>query len=82
MGLFQKPETNYSESPSLYEMNGKKITCPHCGNERFNQLPNILLNTPGITFFGLDWANKTASLLICVNCSRMEWFFNSPIMLP
>ncbi len=25
MGLFQKPDINFSEKPSLYEMNGKKL---------------------------------------------------------
>jgi hypothetical protein len=78
MGLFQKPGLQISNEAVSYTMSNKKIICSHCNNETFFQLPNILLNTPGITFFGLDWANKTASVLVCSNCSKLEWFLNSP----
>ena len=78
MGLFQKPDEQIS---GAYSVNEKRVICPHCGNDRFFQLPNILLNTPGITFFGFDWANKTASVLICDSCSRMEWYLRTPNQL-
>jgi hypothetical protein len=75
MGLFQKTQSDF---PNKYSVQGKKIICPHCGNDTFFLKPDILLNTRGLAFLELDWANKSASALICGNCSRIEWFFNLP----
>jgi hypothetical protein len=36
------------------------------------------LNTPGMTFFGLDWANRAASVLACTRCSHLEWYLQEP----
>jgi len=37
-----------------------------------------MLNTVGLTFLELDWANRSGSLLICVKCSHIEWFLEEP----
>jgi predicted nucleic-acid-binding Zn-ribbon protein len=51
--------------------------CPHCGGVEFDE-GYAMLNTAGLTFLGLDWANREANLLICTNCGRVEWFLQEP----
>lgn len=63
--------------PSKYLVAGREVRCPHCGNDTFAE-GEALLNTVGMTFFHLDWANKTASTLMCAECSRIEWFGQKP----
>ncbi|MBX2992072.1 MAG: hypothetical protein KF749_13020 [Bacteroidetes bacterium] len=81
MGLFGKKKvfdsTEEIKGWHVYRIRGKSIACPHCGNVQFEQR-TILLNTPGMTFFGLEWANKSAAALICSSCSQIQWFLESP----
>jgi len=75
MGLFdKKPKEPFISS---YQVLNKEIVCPVCSNTKF-VAKEILLNTSAMTFFGLDWANRQASALVCTNCSRIEWYFNKP----
>ena len=53
--------------PGAYHAAGKKITCTHCGNNRFTEQA-VLLSTRGLTFFQLDWLNRGATALICSEC--------------
>ena len=53
------------------------VRCSHCGGEAF-ETGSALLNTTGLTFLQLDWANRNANLLICVRCGHVEWFLNDP----
>ena len=69
--LFDSSKTE--SGPSSYSSSGKTISCPHCGGDRFESA-SILLNTPAMTFFGLDWANRVATTLACVNCGKIQWF--------
>lgn len=75
MGLFDR-QPKYP-SIATYRNMGKKITCPNCGNDKY-EVRDVLLNTTAMTFFGFDWANRTASAMICTQCSRIEWYFNLP----
>jgi len=81
MGFFSNKHifdtTKEDTGPHKFQKNEKPIDCPHCGNTQFLQ-KQILLNTPGMTFFSLDWANKTASALICTKCSQILWFNEEP----
>jgi predicted nucleic-acid-binding Zn-ribbon protein len=82
MGFFGKGKrvfdpTQKVTGPHSFRIQGKNITCPHCGNDQFEQR-FILLNTPGMTFFNLDWANRTASVLACTRCSHLQWFQQQP----
>jgi predicted nucleic-acid-binding Zn-ribbon protein len=82
MAIFgkRKPLFNSTATPhatNTYQIEGKPILCPHCGHNQFDQAL-ALLNTPGMTFFGLDWANRTATLLCCKRCGRIEWFLRPP----
>lgn len=56
-----------------YEVNGIKIVCTVCGNAHFEP-GEAQLNTAGLTFLNLDWANNSASTLMCKRCTHIMWF--------
>jgi C4-type Zn-finger protein len=56
-------------------VSGKKLSCPVCNHDMFWSR-ETLMNTPGMTFFGLEWANKKATNYICDKCGYVFWFFN------
>lgn len=62
-----------SFGPGKFEAAGIKIVCPHCKNDQFER-SQAQLNTAGLTFLGLDWLNKSASILVCSHCSYIQWF--------
>ena len=43
---------------------GQDLACVVCHGTRFYKR-EALLNTPGMTFLKLDWANATASCRVC-----------------
>ena len=58
---------------SQFAVLNKLVRCPTCNHKQFHKR-SILLNTRGMTFFGLDEFNKTATALLCSNCGRYIWF--------
>jgi len=60
-----------------YIVAGKSVTCTHCTHDRFVE-GRAQLNTAGLTFFNLDWANRSAATLTCTACGRIEWFLSDP----
>lgn len=32
------------------------------------------VNTTGLTLLDLDWANRSALVLVCKRCGHLEWF--------
>jgi predicted nucleic-acid-binding Zn-ribbon protein len=68
MSLFKE------EEPQFFEIvKGKDLTCPVCGNKKFFQR-EAQLNKATSTFFGLDWANRSATCLVCSSCTYIYWF--------
>ncbi|MEQ8766160.1 MAG: DNA-binding protein [Planctomycetota bacterium] len=65
------------EQTGRYVVAGRQVVCPHCGHDEF-EASKSQLNTAGMSFLGLDWANKSAHILICTACSRIEWFGQAP----
>ena len=63
-----------------FEAAGMTVKCQHCGNEYF-QDGSAQLNTAGMTFVGLDWANRSATVLTCTQCSAIQWFLKKPKMI-
>ncbi len=59
--------------PDTLVKEGKQLTCPICNNTTF-VARKVLLNTKGLTFFGLDWLNKNAEVYTCSNCGYLYWF--------
>ena len=62
--------------PGSYRVEEKEVICSHCGNSEFTE-GTAQLNTAGMTFIGLDWANKSAHTLLCANCGHIEWFMQN-----
>lgn len=60
-----------------YSAGGVMLQCPSCGYDRFD-LDFRQLNTTGLSFFGLDWANKNAAILVCQRCTHISWFMKEP----
>lgn len=56
---------------------GKEVSCGCCGGREFIT-SEAQLHTQGMTFFQLEWLGKTVHVLICSNCSRIEWFAKKP----
>jgi len=66
-----------SSAPAEYTIAGKVVRCPHCAHEKFTS-GRALLNSAGSTFFRLDWADPAATILVCAECGRIEWFAQEP----
>jgi len=59
-----------------YTAGGKRVVCPHCNNVIFDK-GEAQLNTQSATFVGLDWLNKSATVLVCTNCGLIQPEFPS-----
>lgn len=59
-----------------YEVAGRQVVCPHCGGVEFDE-SQAQLNTAGMTFLGFDWANRSATVLVCRACGHIEWFLST-----
>lgn len=77
MSLFRRKKAAVDSGPKTYSAQGKRIVCPHCGLDQFDR-GHSLLNTPGMTFLGIEWANRKATFLSCRHCGRIEWFLHAP----
>ena len=53
---------------------GKQLACLVCGAEDFTYR-EIKLNTSGMSFMNLDWANKSGTGCICTACGFVHTFF-------
>jgi len=63
--------------PGEYAVAGRPVRCPHCGETKFAP-GSALLTTRGATLLNLDWANPSATILVCAECGRIEWFAHEP----
>ena len=68
-----KKAVNGEPAGDEYLIADRQLVCPHCGNTRFEQ-GEAMLNTAGLTFLKLDWANRSATIFECTACGRIEWF--------
>lgn len=76
MGVFKNTKEAFERGmsgDSTYEIADSTLVCSHCGHTDF-ALESVLLNTRGMSFIGLDWANEDANAYICKNCGHIEWF--------
>ena len=67
MGLFSTPE------PEPLEVDGRAVKCLVCGHDRFHKR-EAQLNTAGMTFLKLDWANESGTCFVCDHCGFIHWF--------
>lgn len=54
------------------------VTCAFCHFDAFH-LREVLLNTGGMSFLGLDFANVSSKGLICAQCGYLMEFVNDGI---
>ena len=66
-----------ANEPTEYSVAGKRVHCPHCGGSEFAP-SSAMLNSRGRTAFGADWIDPSASILICAECGRIEWYAQKP----
>jgi DNA-directed RNA polymerase subunit RPC12/RpoP len=73
-------ESLHKEAQSLSETNvskrvidGHELHCPVCQHNEFWKR-RTLMNTPGLTFLGMEWANKEADNYVCDSCGHVLWF--------
>jgi hypothetical protein len=64
---------DFQPEPQQFEIAGVAVSCTICAHDRFWQR-RAQLNTPLATMFGLDWANRSATCLVCDNCGYILWF--------
>ena len=54
-----------------------ELVCPICGCKKFFKR-STLMNTKGMTFFDMDWADSEATNFICEDCTYIYWFMEDP----
>ena len=65
------------DPPARYLAGGRPVFCEHCHSDVFHE-GEAQLNTAGVTFLQLDWANKCATTLMCNTCGRIHWYGIKP----
>ncbi|MFE0701456.1 hypothetical protein [Streptomyces sp. NPDC058872] len=58
----------------------RTIHCPTCGGDVFRER-EVKLNSTGMEFFNLAWANESATGLICWSCGYVQLFVNPHLSL-
>jgi hypothetical protein len=64
-----------SQSPLLVTIGPERVplSCLVCRGQRFTG-QEIKLNTSGMEFLGMGWANQSGTALICVRCGFVHTF--------
>ena len=52
---------------------GKELRCTYCGGKEF-EARRAVMDTRGMTFFGLSWANRGATEYVCGSCHFVMTF--------
>jgi hypothetical protein len=67
MAIFDKP------AAEPVDVLGEPLECHVCKHDRFRRR-RAQLNTAVCSFFNLDWANKSATCVVCDRCGYIHWF--------
>lgn len=67
MGLFTRHEAQE------IQILGNMLRCEICHHGRFYSREGKI-QTTAMTFFDLDWANASATCLVCERCGYVHWF--------
>ncbi len=59
-----------------FRAGGKQVVCPHCENILFHR-KKISMHTAFSSLVNLEWTDGEANVLVCANCSRIEWFYDN-----
>lgn len=63
-------EAGKSFGEGQFSAGGKQVICTVCDGDTFGRGKGQL-NTAVATFLDFDWANQTASTLVCVDCGHV-----------
>lgn len=58
-----------------FRVSGKQIKCLHCENILFHK-KKASLNSARSSLSNTEWFDHEACILVCANCSHIEWFFD------
>jgi hypothetical protein len=58
-----------------YTINGRELVCIICKGKNFHH-QKTMMNTSGLTFFGIEWLNDEAENYVCDSCGYVHWFLN------
>ena len=70
-----------ANDPVAYTIADKQSRCPHCGETTFFTRRSLLA-TRGSAGVDLEWLSPSATILICAECGRIEWFAHEPTEIP
>jgi hypothetical protein len=59
--------------PHEYDVQGKPLACPICGNRRFESRRGVM-DTRGMTYMNLSWLNRGSTEYICQVCLYVMTF--------
>ncbi len=71
--ILREVESLASEAAGRRTIAGHPLRCTVCGHDQFWRR-RTLMNTPGLTFFGVEWANRQAENYVCEQCGHVLWF--------
>lgn len=66
-------ETRLEDGSIAVTVEGKRLACAACGNDRYHERGS-LLNSRGGEFFGMAWTDPKATNFICTKCGYIHWF--------
>ena len=70
-----------ARTPALVTIgDGEPLRCLVCEGELFFDRP-VKLNTGGLEFLGLEWANRSATGLICADCGYVHMFVSDSVSM-
>ena len=58
-----------------FRVAGKLAKCFDCGNVLFRK-SKASLNSASSSMTNTEWTDYEACILVCANCSRIEWFYD------
>jgi hypothetical protein len=58
-----------------FRAGGELVECAHCENVLFHK-KKASLNTAFSSLTNTEWSDREACILVCANCSRIEWFYD------
>lgn len=67
-----------TRGPRRVFVSSQQVHCPFCQYHLFDERP-IKLNSTGMSLLNLDWANKSATGLVCGQCGHIQMFLDPQI---
>ncbi len=72
------PYATSSDELPFVQVAGRLLRCLVCDHDRFTRR-EVSMNTAGMSFMGLDWANKKGDGAICRECGFVHTFMGGTL---